>query len=70
MHVIVVTTFYPNSADPQRAVFVRHLTDALVQFTGVTVIAPVPVVLPVIAGEKRVAQRAVAGFETSGRVTV
>ena len=67
MHIITVTTFYPNSADLQRAVFVKHLTDALAEFSDLTVIAPVPYVPPVAA---RAALRAIPVLETSGRVTV
>jgi glycosyltransferase involved in cell wall biosynthesis len=47
MHVAIVSTFYPNSSDPYRAVFVRNLAVGMVrQGAQVSVIAPVPYAPP------------------------
>jgi glycosyltransferase involved in cell wall biosynthesis len=46
MHVAVVSTFYPNNAQPQRATFVRNLTAALASSVELTVVAPVPYAPP------------------------
>ena len=43
MKIAVVTTFYPNAADPLRAVFVRNLVRAIAVRERVTVISPVAV---------------------------
>lgn len=44
MHVVIVTSFYPNIIDSGRAVFVRNLAVALLRRMEVTVVAPVPYV--------------------------
>lgn len=41
MRIVVITTFYPNAADPLRAVFVRNLVRAMASREDVTVISPV-----------------------------
>ncbi len=46
MHVAVVTTFYPNAANPVRAVFLRNLVNALGRRADVTVVSPVPYAPP------------------------
>jgi teichuronic acid biosynthesis glycosyltransferase TuaC len=46
MRVAVVTTFYPNAAEPHRAVFVRNLVGALERHVPVTVVSPVPYAPP------------------------
>ena len=42
--VLTVTTFFPNGADPQRAVFVQNLVRAMRRRCSIEVIAPVPLV--------------------------
>lgn len=42
MHVALVTTFYPNRAEPVRAPFVRSLARALAAHASVSVVAPLP----------------------------
>ncbi|MBI3776086.1 MAG: glycosyltransferase [Gammaproteobacteria bacterium] len=46
MRIATVTTFFPNAADPQRAVFVANLVSAMRRIHDVDVIAPVPYVPP------------------------
>lgn len=40
--IVVVTTFFPSSVEPQRTVFVKNLVHAMRASRGVTVISPVP----------------------------
>src|SRR5690348_15993219 len=47
MRVAVVTTFYPNAAEPHRAVFVRNLVRALERYVPITVVSPVPWAPPI-----------------------
>lgn len=46
MHVITVTTFFPNASQPQRTVFVKNLVQAMKKHCNVEVIAPLPYVPP------------------------
>jgi teichuronic acid biosynthesis glycosyltransferase TuaC len=46
MRIALVTSFYPNRAEPVRAVFVRNLVLALRCYASVTVISPVPYAPP------------------------
>ena len=46
LEVAMVTTFYPNSADPARAVFVENLALELRRHCRVRVVSPVPVAPP------------------------
>lgn len=46
MHIIAVTTFFPNSAEPSRAVFLAHLVREMRKHCDVRVISPVPLVPP------------------------
>lgn len=46
MHVLTVSTYFPNAADPQRAVFVKNLVRAMQQRCHVEVISPVPYAPP------------------------
>jgi len=46
VHVALVSTFYPNTAEPVRAVFVRNLVAALGAFAAVSVVSPVPYAPP------------------------
>ena len=46
LHVAVVSTFYPNAAEPLRAVFVRNLTAALARHAEVSIVSPVPYAPP------------------------
>jgi glycosyltransferase involved in cell wall biosynthesis len=40
MHVLTVTTFFPNSGDPHRTVFLHHLVRAMKQRCELTMVAP------------------------------
>ena len=46
MHVALVSTFYPNAAEPLRAVFVRNLVAAMGAHAAVSVVSPVPYAPP------------------------
>src|SRR4029077_17479711 len=46
VHVALVSPFYPNTAEPVRAVFVRNLVAALGAFAAVSVVSPVPYAPP------------------------
>lgn len=46
MRVVAVTTFFPNSADRQRAVFVKNLVRAMCSRCAVSVVSPVPYAPP------------------------
>ena len=46
MRVIVVSTFFPNAADPRRAVFVANLVRAMRHLCELNVISPVPLAPP------------------------
>jgi teichuronic acid biosynthesis glycosyltransferase TuaC len=50
LRVVTVTTFFPNAAFPQRAVFVKNLVRALQRHCEVEVISPVPW-LPAVGGK-------------------
>lgn len=58
--VLVVTTFFPNSADPHRAVFVKNLVKAMLPGMRLDVVAPVPWAPP---ARRWRAQRAIAAVE-------
>ena len=47
MRLVVVTTYFPNSCDPQRAVFVKNLVTAIEKKCEVTVVSPVPFAPPI-----------------------
>jgi teichuronic acid biosynthesis glycosyltransferase TuaC len=59
MRIAVVSTFYPNSAEPVRAIFVRNLAVALETHAEVTVVSPVPYAPPLIQLQRWSALRAV-----------
>lgn len=42
MRVGVVSTFYPNAAEPMRAVFIQNLVAAVAKHAETTVVAPIP----------------------------
>jgi len=42
LRVVVLTTFFPNSSDPHRTVFVRNLVEAMSRGCAIDVIAPIP----------------------------
>lgn len=46
MRIAVVSTYYPNAADPLRAVFIRNLTLAISKRASVHVISPIPYAPP------------------------
>src|SRR3569833_521744 len=66
MHVAYITTFYPNSAEPLRAVFVRNLAAAMEAHVRVSVVSPVPYAPPYPHKERWAALRAVASQTTDG----
>ena len=70
LRVIAVTTFFPNSANPQRTVFVKNLLEAMRTRCDVRVIAPVPYVPPFIARPRWRAQRAIPASEIIGGIDV
>src|SRR5512147_1085837 len=47
MKVATITTFFPNSADPHRAVFVSNLVRAMQERCVVEVVSPVPFAPPI-----------------------
>lgn len=58
MHILVITTFYPNVQEPNRAVFIKSLVKALSHYDDISVIAPVPYSIPIglLAGAKTLAR--------------
>lgn len=46
MHILTVSTYFPNASDPHRAVFVKNLVHAMRRGCQVDVIAPVPYAPP------------------------
>ena len=46
MRILVVTTFFPNSVNPHRAVFVKNLVNAMHKNAEMSVVAPVPYAPP------------------------
>jgi teichuronic acid biosynthesis glycosyltransferase TuaC len=64
MRVLTITTFFPNAADPQRAVFVKNLVHAMRLRCRVDVISPVPYVPPLGLRPEWRAQRAIPAHET------
>jgi glycosyltransferase involved in cell wall biosynthesis len=65
--LLVVTSFFPNSADPLRTLFVRNLVDAMRADWNLEVVAPVPFVPPLA---RYVAQRRVGQVEMVGEISV
>ena len=47
LHIALVSTFYPNTAEPLRAVFVRNLATALARYADLSIVSPVPYAPPV-----------------------
>ena len=41
MRVVIVTTYYPNSCDPVRAIFIKHLSEELSKYSTVDIVSPV-----------------------------
>ena len=70
MRVVAVTTFFPNAADPQRAVFVHNLLQQMRTRCEIRVIAPIPYVPPLIAPRRLRAQRAIPAREIIGGIEV
>ena len=63
MQIATITTFYPNIADPVRAVFMRNLIAAMRRQIKVKVIAPVPFAPPVSFLEKWRKLRSIPSYE-------
>jgi teichuronic acid biosynthesis glycosyltransferase TuaC len=70
MHVALVTTFYPNRAEPLRAVFVRNLAIALEAHAKITVVSPVPYAPPFPKRPRWIALRAIPERVSDGSRTV
>ncbi|HJW53679.1 MAG TPA: glycosyltransferase family 4 protein [Burkholderiaceae bacterium] len=70
MRVLVLTTFFPNAADPQRAVFVKNLVRALKQRCKVDVISPIPYAPPFSLKAAWRAQRAIPMVDTIDGIEV
>ncbi|HEY2036580.1 MAG TPA: glycosyltransferase, partial [Steroidobacteraceae bacterium] len=49
LHIAVVSTFYPNAAEPLRAVFVRNLAAAMARDAQLSIVSPVPYAPPLSA---------------------
>lgn len=47
LHIALVSTFYPNAAEPLRAVFIRNLAAALGRYAQLSIVSPVPYAPPV-----------------------
>jgi glycosyltransferase involved in cell wall biosynthesis len=47
--IVVVTSYFPNSCDPQRAVFVKNLVEEIKKKCEVMVVSPIPFVPPMRA---------------------
>lgn len=73
MRILTVTTFFPNPVDPQRAVFVRHLVQAMESARPglmAGVLAPVPWAPPRPRRAAWQALRAVPARESAGAIEV
>lgn len=70
MRVAVVSTFYPNTAAPVRAVFVRNLTAALARQCTMIVVAPVPYAPPVRRKPQWLALRSIPKLARDGGLQV
>ena len=70
MHIITITTLFPNATDRQRAVFVENLVKSLKRFTTVSVISPVPFVPPFLRSANRTKQRGIPSTELIGEIEV
>ena len=70
MHIITITTLFPNVADRQRAIFVEKLVKSLMRFTSVNVISPVPFVLPFFRSANWVKRRGIPLIELIGEIKV
>jgi len=64
MEILTVTTFFPNSADKHRAVFVQNLVSAMRKLCRVSVVSPVPFVPPLLRLPKWNALSQIARKET------
>lgn len=51
MNTLLLTTFFPNSVQPTRTVFVKNLANELRKRCGLTVVAPVPYAPPLPGGK-------------------
>lgn len=70
MRVLVLSTFFPNAANPQRAIFVKNLVQALKPSCQVDVISPVPYAPPFALKAAWRAQRAIPAAETIDGIEV
>jgi len=70
VHIVIVTTYYPNAVDPHRAVFVANLVREMQAHCTVTVVSPVPYAPPFKWLRRRYPQSQLPARETIGGVDV
>ncbi len=70
LRVVTVTTFFPNSAEPHRTVFLRHLVRAMRRVCPVDVVAPLPYAPPLSWIPRWHALNRVARIEMSEEIQV
>lgn len=70
MHIVIVTTYYPNAVDPHRAVFVANLVREMQVHCTVSVVSPVPYAPPFKWLRQRYPQSQIPARETVRGVEV
>lgn len=70
MHVLTVTTFFPNAAKRQRSVFVKNLVEAMKRRCHVDVISPVPYAPPFDLKPEWREQRTIPAFDSIDGINV
>jgi glycosyltransferase involved in cell wall biosynthesis len=70
MKIAVVTTFYPNAADPLRAVFVRNLVNSMGSSEEVRVISPVACTHAMLRASARASLRSIPASDRQQGVEV
>ena len=63
MRIFTVTTFFPNSADPHRTVFVKNLVGAMRECCELIMVAPVPLAPPIPGVARWYARHRIARVE-------
>lgn len=70
MNILVISSLYPNAAEPHKGIFVRQQVEALARIARVKVIAPLPWVPPLPGLGKRYAHAHLSGKETAGETEI
>jgi teichuronic acid biosynthesis glycosyltransferase TuaC len=70
MRVLIVTTFFPNTAKPQRSVFVKNLVQAMMPHCAADVVSPVPYAPPFVMRAEWAVQRAIPLHDTMDGIEV